>query len=92
MICKEKKEILAVCSCKDVLYGDGNSFHFASDCGEFVDLSSYQVLFEFAQSNVEGEAAASSAMVCNSTVELGPNSRALLESPKGEGGKSLICW
>ena len=92
MICKEKKEILAVCSCEDVLYGDGNSFHFASDCGEFVDLSSYQVSFEFAQSNVEGEAAASSAMVCNSTVELGPNSRALLESPKGEGGKSLICW
>lgn len=41
---------------------------------------------------IVGEAAASSAMVCNSTVELGPNSRALLESPKGEGGKSLICW
>ena len=73
---------------KDVLYGDGNSFHFASGCGEF------QVSFEIArsESNVQGESAGSSAMVCNSTIELGPNSRALLEKPKGEEGKPLICW
>ena len=31
-------------------------------------------------------------MVCNSTVELGPNSRALLARPKGGDGKSLTCW
>ena len=36
--------------------------------------------------------AASSALVCNSTVELGPNSRVVLERPKEGEGKPLVCW